>query len=401
MASSARTELSDADLYEKFRDHGLSHTAAVLHVERRRSSKPQAVAPPEPGKGLAALVGGAQGATSGFADELIGAMQAIRDPNIPLSGIDSSIAATRQQFDAARSAHPLAAAGGNVAGSVINPVNRLLGPLTKGLSPAATGGVFGGVLGGAQGFGEGEGSVKDRLTLAAGGAGMGAMLGLAGGYVVGKVGKPLGQMWRNLRGAFAKTDRTVARSLGKSATPETLAQAQEAAHRAYLQKNGFSPEVIDRLMETWRAGGLPPKPPPPAPPTMPPSSRPGEVLKPIAPRGFAVEGPAPPTKPGPTGSFWEQLYGPKVGRMPDIGQGKTLPYYSRGGRVEQSFGPPPMSSPSVPGSVNADAQMQAITQYLRSLTPEQLPDAIAGAQALGINLGGTPEQVLALLLGGR
>lgn len=405
MGASVRPiDLSDADLYESYRDRGLSHEDAVIHVERRRATKPKPRTPRQAGPSEVRAIGAAQGATAGFADEIIGAMQAISDPNVPLNmgSIDSSIAATRQQFNDARSADPLNAIVGNTVGTFANPLSRILGPMTKGVSPGMTGAAYGSVLGGTQAFGEGEGGLANRAKAGGVGAAAGAMLGLVGGYLVGKAtrgGRDLRQMWRNLRGDFAKTEQSVVRTLGKSTPPETVQQVQEAAHRAYLQKQGFSPQVIDRLMETWRGGGLPKNPPPPAPPA-PSVTRPGETISQVAPKGFEVTGVRPTPEPPSTPTILEiqtgqQLY-PRS--MPDIGTGKTLPYYPRGGKVEQAFGPPPMSSPRVPTQAGS---FEHIINALRNTPANELPDALSALRALNVPLGGTDEQLIALLTQGR
>lgn len=410
-------DFPDADLYEHFRDHGMTHEQAVIHVERRRASKAPPPAPhPEMSGGQAGMIGAAQGATSGLADELIGAMRAIRDPNIPLNraAIDSSIAATRQDFSEARSGHPVAALAGNVAGGVVNPLNKLLGPLTRGLKPAATGATYGAVLGGAQGAGEGEGA-KERAVMGTLGAVVGGTLGLGGGFVAGKAAKPLAQIgrnlkeaWQSVRAVFQQTERRIAQVMGPKAAPAVVKDATEMAHRAYLQQQGWPPHAIDFLMEQWRAGGLPKNVPVPPPP--PTSLRPGETLTPIAPKGFEVHGTraTPPVPTAPT--ILEMQTGqssmvrqPGTTTMPDIGTGKTLPYWSRGGKVEQALGTPaPAQSASVPGAVNPVAQANIFAEFLKGANPADLANRIGTLRALGVPIGPAEEaQLVQMLTGGR
>lgn len=345
----------------------------------------------------AALAGAAQGATSGLADEYLGAMNAFMDRSRPVNRatVDSSINAQRQQFSDARLAHPIAAMAGNVGGALENPLNYLLGPLTKGLGLAAKGGVYGGALGAAQGLGEGDntgervfGGVAGGVIGAAGGAGL--------GWLAGKVGPPTKIMWTNLRGAFAKTERQVVSALGKGTTPETVQQVQEAAHRAYLTKNGFPPETIDRLMETWRAGGKLPTQPP-AQPTVevPVTARPGETISQIAPQGFEVTG-TRATPPAPTTpSFHEAMYGTPVR---DLGKGNVLPYYPRGGAVEQSMAPFPASSPSGQNAV-MEKQLPMMLEWLKASPAGEESLRIETLRALGVPLGPQAETDLLTFLG--
>jgi len=132
---------------------------------------------------LSALVrNAAQTATGGFADELVGAMMAISDRRQPVTreNIQGYTDIARQQVAESRVEHPWLSAGGTLAGAALNPLNKLLGPLTAGLSPTAATTTTGAVLGGLQGFGEGTGSAKERLPSMALGTGVGAV----GGVVV-------------------------------------------------------------------------------------------------------------------------------------------------------------------------------------------------------------------------
>lgn len=304
--------LPDADLYEHYRDKGLSHADAVKHVERRRSAQPTPAMPTEPSKLAGAAAGFGQGVTSGFFDELSGmgtatmnapshvkalqlllstvlpgagaALPAGLDPESYTQGRDEM----RQQISEARNAHPLMALAGNVAGAAVNPLNRLLGPLTKGVRPAAAGATYGAILGGAQGAGEAVGGLKERAAGAAVGGVVAGTIGLGTGYVFGKAGPAVKQMWGNLLGAFQKTERQVAKSLGNNVAPQVAQEVTETAHRAYLQKQGFPAEAIERLMETWRAGGKLPSKPPVDPPEPPMSA---------GPPGTTVRTPTPPRGP--------------------------------------------------------------------------------------------------------
>lgn len=401
-------QLPDADLWEYYRARGLSAEEATLHVNRRRGT--QTGTPPAnqpfPTKGKAALVGAVQGQTSGFGDELLGLLRALGpqtaranpllgtltggepQPPITKESIAEHIGQVREEFSAARAAHPIVAGVGNVGGALLNPLSRVLPAPTN----AVRGAVTGSALGAAQGLGEGGGSVTERLPAAGAGAVVGGATGAALGPTVGKlVAKvmPIAQRaWSGILRRFR----------GKGLPIEQVHTAADAAVetavRESLQRRNVPPQVVEQVVQALRARRQLSTPPP-----MPPSSRPGETITPsleratFLRRGGTVRQDVSPISGNRIMSFTPPL--------PDVGRGATLPYYPRGGRVEQAFGTPPMTSPSVPSAAGAEGQMAAIQQYLRSLTPAQLPDAIAGAQALGIPLGGTPEQVLALLLGGR
>lgn len=389
-ASTSPTKLTDADLYEHFRDRGLTHQQAVLHVERRRGTQTPTPSPSEPSASGAALLAAGQTATSGFADELIGQLYAAHG----WGNADSVTNDVRQQTSGAMAAHPVAGVVGSIGGGVVNPLNYLLGPLTKGLSAAATGATYGAVQGSALGAGMGE-TPGERQAGAVMGGITGGAFGLGGGWLVGKIGRPAQTMWKNLRGAFTHTEQKVVQTLGKDVAPETVQQVQEAAHRAFLEKQGFPQGSIDQLMDQWRAGGLPKTPPAPPQAPAPPVLRPGESVTQIAPNGYEVHGtratPPAPTEP----PFWEQVRGPDVR---DLGKGKTLPYYPRGGRVEQSMAPYPTTSPQAASPLAAN-QTAAFVEYLKAgMGAGDVPARVGTLKALGV-IGDSDEAALLQMLG--
>lgn len=401
-------DLSDADLYESFRDRGLSHDDAVLHVERRRRARPQTKAPPQPqrpGMGKAAAINALQGFTSGFADELAGHTAATRGlvppgllPALPLVGQVAQMLspAAAERYTAARDDfrqqraeatlfNPGTSLVGTVAGAALNPAARFLGPITQGMGPAATTGTYGAVLGAAQGIGEGT-TPADRAGKGAIGFVGGGVVGAAGGKILG----PLRPLWRRVRGVFKRTDQAVARTLGKDAPRETVDQVREAAHRAYLTNQGYPPQVIDQLMATWRAGGkVPTRAPTPPPEPAPPVLRPGESLEPILPKLRANADP-----------FEQPAYmraGNPRGLPPVRGRGETLPYYPRGGRAEQSVAPYPAESPAIATTPN---QIPIFAEYLKGATPEEIPERVGLLRALGIDLPPNAEAELLAYLSG-
>lgn len=400
--------LSDADLWEHYRALGLSPDEAQKHVLRRRNAR-QAVAdnplPPIPTTSpeAAALLGASRTATSGFGDELAGALDALRGPppqNLQqrlfgvLGGKDPGVAFDPTRYagmrDVVREAqaqalaeHPVMTLASGAVGAYANPLNYVLGPATRFMGPIKQGATVGATLGAAQGAGEGTdalsratGALRDAVAGAATGAALGGPLGLAG------------KLW--------------ARIFGK-APPVKVSEAQV---RAQLTKLGFKAEDIEQAVNIWRGGGLLPGTPkrlpaPPAPPP-PPTVRPGETINPIPgqPRGLEVRGTraTPPVPTAPT--ILEMQTGQSSRVLPDIGGGKTLPYYPRGGLVEQSFGAPPATSPAVPGPVSAQGQLPIFADYLKGATPADLGTRLGTLRDLGVALPQDAEaQLLALLFG--
>lgn len=399
-------DLSDADLYETFRDRGLTHEQAMLHVERRRrANQPpsEALAPEGPTKAEAMLGSATQAATSGFADEILGNLIAAHRGWNPPGGTftgdrDAATQMLRDQINGSRVAHPLAALAGQATGSFVNPINRVLGPASANMGPKATGTLYGAVLGGAQGAGETTGGLKDRAIGAVGGGVIGGATGFAMGWLAGKAGPPAAQFWRNIRGAFVKAERAVQRTPGFMDLPaEAQAQAKEAANRAALARQGAEPSVIDRIMEVWRGRGgkLPNRPP--AQPTVetPIAVRPGETLTQTSPRGFEVTG-FRETPPVPSSPTIAELLGVTT-RNPDLGKGTTLPYYPRGGQASQAMSPGPVTS-QVPTAPNG--QIQVFVDFLKGAPPAEIPDRLSTLRALGLKLDAQTEAQLTQMLTG-
>lgn len=350
---------------------------ALANIRGLNQAAAAADSAPSPPDALgAALVGGAQGATSGFADEILGTMNALRQKG---GNVGTEITAQREMMSAARGEHPFIATAANIAGSAINPLSRVL-PAPVGVLKGA---MTGGVLGGLQGLGEGEGALGDRGPTAI----VGAIGGALGGAAIGKLVKKLTPL-------AVMAAKQVRFAPGTPAGEMAIARelAAETAVRTKLQRDGFSPENIEQLIQQLKAG----KHIPTAPgPEVPVAQRPGETMVRTAPRGFEVHG-TRATPPAPKGgSFWEQLRGTPVR---DLGKGKTLPYYPRGGKVEQSMAPFPTSSPAAPSVV--PQQMQIFIDYLKGANPQDLGARVGTLRDLGIPLPPNAEnELLALLFG--
>lgn len=174
----------------------------------------------------------AQGATFGFADELVGML-----------GGDTE--ASRQRMEDLRLTEPTATAMGEVAGaapSILIPGGAALraGGVARGA--AISGGASAGA-GALVGLGEAEGSLAERLDEA-----------LTGAAIGGVVGVPLGGagVWigRFLPRIFGQRGPRIARTLKRSAgVDRTLDEAFEAADEA---KRAVSREVYQPLDEAFK-----------------------------------------------------------------------------------------------------------------------------------------------------
>lgn len=185
----------------------------------------------------------------------------------------------------------------------------------------------------------------------------------------------------------------VAAVLGKGADPQTVVSVAESAIRNQLAKRGFSPENIEQLVATWKTGGkLPVSGKPPAVET-PVIMRPGETITQTSPRGFEVNG-VRETPPVPTTPTLAEMQG---FRTAPLGKGPTLPWYPRGGQVEQGMAPPPASSPPA----LAPNQNQAFIEFLKGATsPGEASARVGTLKALGV-LGPRDEAALLQMLGVR
>lgn len=387
--------LSDADLWEHYRALGLSGEQAQQHVLRRRSAR-QAVAdnPLPPPKVTspegAAILGATRTATSGFGDELIGALQALHGPPAqnaaerwggvfagkdvsgPLfdTGIYQKIRDQMRELQSQSAAeHPAMTIASGAVGAYANPLNYLLGPATQAMGPVVRGMTTGATLGAAQGAGEGTSGV-DRLAQAVQDMAIGATIGGATGVA--------SKLWR---------------AIFQSAP----AKITEATVRAQLAKLKFTPEQSDQAVAIWRQGGLLPGGPPkrlpvPAVPPPPPTVRPGETIQPtpnlekatFLRRGGTVRQDMSPISGNRSMSF-------------DPGKGQTLPWYPRGGQVEQGVAPLPTMSVPTP---KAPDQMALFVEYLKqATTPQDALARLGTLRDLGIPTPGDPAQVLSLLFG--
>lgn len=274
-------------------------------MQQKSAADPDAQVP-MPSKTRGVAMNALQGLTLGFGDEALGGIAGL---GTLLTGGSSELAAnrvqqTQQGFNEQRGAffgeHPALAIGGDIVGTLQNPLNKVLGPLTEGLGPIAKGITIGTTLGGVRGFGEASGSPRERLP----GAVTGAVVGGVTGAGLGAVSAALLKGVKAIGPSIGKLTENARRMLGKGAPQAEVDNSVEVTIRARLTKLGVAPEDIERAVQSWRRTGelsvrrLTETPPPPPPP---PTVRPGETITPIAPKGFAVTGPraTPPEGPYP------------------------------------------------------------------------------------------------------
>lgn len=380
-------QLSDADLWEHYRARGLSGEQAQQHVLRRRQNR-QAIAdnPPPPVQTIsperAALLGAGRTATSGFMDELAGALDALRGPN-PQNLQEQLFGAlggkpTGQAFDTGRyqqtrdqvreaqsqaaAEHPAMTIASGAVGAYANPLNFLLGPATQSMGPVAQGITTGATLGAAQGGGEGA-SGPDRVAQAVRDAALGAAIGGVGG---------------------------VASKLWRAVFQRAPAKMTEAAVRTGLAKLKFTPQQADQAVGIWKQGGLLPGGVPKRLPTTPPPM----VETPVAIRPGETTVTRAPADPLDIPTFMRR----NTGRGLPVQMGGTVvptpgePVNLTGVATRP---PPAMTGPLVP------QQLALMQQFLQGATPAELGGRLSLLRALGIPL---PEdaatQLAPLLFGG-
>ena len=271
---------------------------------------------------------------------------------------------------------------------------RLGAPLTAGMSPGAQGALVGGATGATRG------GVEGGLP----GALMGGTLGGFGGLVAGKVAGALSPLASNVKNAIVR-----ALGIGAKGAAEE-AGAVGGVTREMLLKAGVAPENVEAQLARIRAGGGVGKyEPPPQVRTQSggvQTSIPGKPLDEAAARAAGVPPPpnvmakignAPPEKvsledfmlgKGAGGTQAGQLatdYRAALRAATDavgrpltsaerdavlqfsMSQGKTLPYYPRGGAAEQAGPAFPQASPQMQGVGMQTPQAQALSAQLAQL----------------------------------
>ena len=133
----------------------------------------------QPGRLASFAAGAAQGGTFGFSDELVAGLHALS----PNDTYDAALQRTRGLLDASRRDHPVVASGGEIAGALAVPLGaaKMSGGLPVRMVKSAG---IGGLLSGLYGFMSGEGGAGERvdaaLDSAKWGAGIGAVIPVAG-----------------------------------------------------------------------------------------------------------------------------------------------------------------------------------------------------------------------------
>lgn len=138
-----------------------------------------------PGMGEAALRGGAQGLSLGFADELAGGVAGLKDTGHFHDKYVEARDAWRHADDAAKTAHPYAFGAGELAGSI--PSITALGATGLGAVGAAA------AAGGIGALGNSKADIANQGMSAVPQAAQDTAVGAAAGGVLGKAGQMIGQ----------------------------------------------------------------------------------------------------------------------------------------------------------------------------------------------------------------
>lgn len=225
--------------------------AEELEMLRLRKRKVLAASAAEEPSALESYARGAwQGGTMGFADELVGGAEALKDKAM---GSDEALAdlyrqhrdESRENFQRAEEANPGLTTAGRVAGGVATALVPGLGP-AKGLTGAVK---MGAALGAAQGLGESEADLtKGEVGEAAKDTALGGVLGGAAGGVAHGIAAGVGKVAGKIAGRGV---RGVADAEAEEATKQGLLQAKREAsalgkYRSGVQSASRDLEVLAR-----------------------------------------------------------------------------------------------------------------------------------------------------------
>lgn len=213
------------------------------------SQKPE-VQHDDPGALRSAFVGGAQGATFGFADEIAARLLSMH----PQIDYDKALPYLRGEIEDARATHPVVTTGAEIAGAIASPVSKIGSGWAAGANTVGQAATRLGIVGAGQGaaynFGSGEGGFIERGKDAALGALIGGGVGAAIPYVARGVQKL----------ASGVSDRAAVNSAIKSAPrPDDL---RASANQLYAQadqvdnlpRGDFSTAMGGVLQKAERAG---------------------------------------------------------------------------------------------------------------------------------------------------
>lgn len=207
-------------------------------------------------QGRAAIVGGAQGATFGFADEIVGGLLALH----PRIDYDTARDYLRDEVDDAREYYPKTALAGEIGGSIAVPGKAAANFINKGkdtVGRMVRGALTGGTTGAVYGYGSGEGGAEERAwnaleTGSLGALGGGALVGLGQGVnkLLGMVSKrpELKELAPTLEGLREQASRlyTEARESG-ALLPGSAVQDMVSGIQSKLRESGFDPDLHPRL----------------------------------------------------------------------------------------------------------------------------------------------------------
>jgi hypothetical protein len=212
---------------------------------------------PDIGTGQSALVGGVQGASFGFADEIMGgasalAAKAMGNPADLSTLYGAAVSVPRMAQDSAAEHHPVAYYGGQIAGGVAPAVASGGAGAIPGMARAGLGmrslaaGGEGAAYGALHGAGSAEGGLAERAT----GAGVGAVTGAVGGAMMPGAVDLGGAAWRGVsspvRGILQPTQ------FGQQKAAEALLRDRNPAGFAGRGPRGASEDLARLRGETGK-----------------------------------------------------------------------------------------------------------------------------------------------------
>jgi hypothetical protein len=204
--------------------------------------------PPPISQSRSAIVGGAQGATFGFADEIVGGLLALH-PRIDYGTARDYL---RAEVDDAREYFPKTTLAGEIGGSIAVPGKAAASFVNKGkdtVGRMVRGAMAGGTSGALAGFGGGEGGAEERAWNALESGTLGA---LGGGALVG-----LGQGFNKLLGMASKRPELaeVAPTLQGLRDDAAKLYSEARASGALMPAEGFK-SMVAGIQTALKDGGF-------------------------------------------------------------------------------------------------------------------------------------------------
>lgn len=213
------------------------------------SQKPE-VQHNDPGAMRSAFVGGAQGATFGYADEIAARLLAMH-PNIDY---DKALSYLQGEVSDARATHPVITTGSEIAGAVASPISKIGAGWAGGAETLGQAAIRGGVIGAGQGavYGAGstDGDMYERGKGALIGGGLGGAAGAAVPYIAAGAQKVANSI-RDRRAVNAAIDAAPSAQELRATAGQLYDQADQVTN---LSRGDFSSAMGNVIQKAERAG---------------------------------------------------------------------------------------------------------------------------------------------------